>query len=1167
MTKRNQDKKLRLKNVASADETDETFMYNCKINNQDYICELDTAASDIFLPLSAAQKMKLPIKPRVENIILGNGTSVKTAGTARATIQVGSEYSEEEIILLAGEDTGILILGRSWGKKHQPALNWKDYSMVRTRNDGTKVRILPRNVQQSKDFSIRKMSFKKMAREIRRGNCELFMARLVNNGPEADQENINSVNQVKSDSRFKKLINEYADVFRQELPDELPPKRAFEFEIRTDPTQSPASRPVIRLSYAEQQELKRQLDGLLKKGLIRHSTSPYGAPVFFIKKREGDLRMVCDYRGLNKMTIKDANPLPLIEETLDQLAEAVIFSRFDLVGAYHQLRIKEEDIHKTAIRTRFGSFEWRVLCFGLTNAPAAFTRLAADIFKEFNGDFLAFYLDDVIIYSKSIEEHLVHVRKFLELLRKHKLLAKGSKCEVGQKEVFFLGQFVSEGKIRMDDSLVKAVEEWPTPTCEKDVQKFLGLSGYYRKFIRGYADIARPISDLIRSHRFRWEEDQQSAFQNLKQALTSRPVLSLPKIGLPFRVTTDASKFAVGATLEQEGHPVAYLSHRLSDAETKWHTGDQELLAFLIALQKWDVYLKGVQFQLKTDHEPIRYLQSKPRLSPRQQRWLDVFQDYDFDITHVKGTENIAADALSRRVDLKKMCKEVPKIAAKIMEAQKSDNFTIRMKAKLERPEELSEKDIEKNFRNFEIQNDVLVWNGSGDLRIFVPKVGDLRKEIVREYHKTAHLGTAKIYASVADSVYWKNMYEDIKKWCASCRTCLANKIERSKKPGLLQPHLVPSRCWEHITADFVTEFPTTDRGHDAVLVVVDKLSKRVVLVPMKKSADSEEVAHLFESHVFSKFGVPEKLTSDRDSKFTAKYWKTIMEANVICLNMATKDHPETDGQSERSIQTLIGVLQPTIQKEPKDWDRYLPAMEFELNSSRQESTKLTPFEIDIGRIPRKPLTREIGNLLSNDDTAIDFLERQKIFTQVAKDHLHAARESQRYFADRDRKDRNFKPGDWVMLQAKGTGANQRADLPTKWQPKFLGPVEVLEKIGEVSYRVELPPSMARAHNVVHVSRLKPFVQDDSQTDVNVIVDPDGTVEQAIETIMDHTGSRRNREYLVKFAGDTDSEAVWMTKKDLKNARDLVKAYEQKIKGTVRRGRPPKVGASVTISD
>lgn len=1164
MTKSESVEKLKLKNVNSAEEDKESFVYECKIDNQQFHCELDTAASDIFLSLSAAQKLNLPITDFKQDVVLGDGSSVSTVGTTSAKIKIGMVESVEKIYIISGEDNGILTLGRSWGTKHQPSLNWKDFSITTTRENGQKVRILPKTVMNQNRVSIKRMSFKKMARELKKGKTELFMARMTKVSPEPDSHNTESMEKVKANAFFKDLISEYADVFRQELPDKLPPKRAFEFEIVTDPSQSPATRPVIRLSWEEQKELKRQLADLLKKGLIRHSTSPYGAPVFFVKKKGGALRMVCDYRGLNKMTRKDSNPLPLLEETLDQLAEAKIFSKFDLVGAYHQLRIREEDIHKSAIRTRFGTFEWRVVCFGLTNAPAAFTRLASDIFKELNGDCLAFYLDDVIIYSRTLEEHKKHLRSFLNLLRKHKLLAKGSKCEVGQEEVYFLGQYVSAGKIRMDDTLVQAVKDWPTPKSVKDIQKFLGLSGYYRKFIRHYADIARPISDLVRKHRFKWNEEQRIAFEELKKALVTAPVLAIPKIGSPFTVTTDASKFAVGATLEQEGHPVAFLSHRLTEAENNWHTGDQELLAFLIALQKWDVYLRGVSFQLNTDHEPIRYLQTKPRLSPRQQRWLDIFQQYDFNISHLKGKENIAADALSRRVDLesKRLLRTAPKFLEKILQAQKKDAFTAEMVQKINNPELKCDTTVEKAFRNFGLENGFLIWKGSANSRIFVPNTKNLRKEIIQTFHEKAHFGSTKVYAEVARHVYWNKMFEDIQRAVACCKICQANKIERRKKSGLMIPHNVPKKCWEHITADFVTEFPESTLGSDSVLVVVDKLSKRVVLIPMKKNNTAEEVAHLFELHVFSKFGVPEKLTSDRDPKFTSSYWKSIMNANTIKLNMATTDHPETDGQSERSIQTVISVLRPVIQTEPQEWEHFLPSMEYEINAAKQESTKLSPFEIDIGRIPKRPLSRnlEIG---SGSSTAAEFIEKQKIFEQVARDHLTAAKEAQKYYADKSRQDRQFEKGDWVMLQATGTNASTRAELPEKWQPRFMGPVEVLEKIGEVSYRLELPPSMKRAHNIFHVSRLKPYSAEKATTNIDVVVDPDGTIEQVVEKIIRHVGKKKNREYLVQFSGEQKSQ-LWMKQPDLKNAKELVLEYENGLRGKRGRGRPPKEKASVT---
>lgn len=449
---------------------------------------------------------------------------------------------------------------------------------------------------------------------------------------------------------FRELLSEFHDIFREELPQDLPPTRGMAFEINLKPGESPPVRPVIRLSTSELKELKKQLRKLLDKGLIRPSTSPYGAPVFFVKKKNGDLRMVCDYRALNKITISDANPIPLINETLDQISEASVFSQIDLIWGYHQMRIKEEDCHKTAIRTRFGSFEWKVLCFGLRNAPAAFTRLLSHLLQELYGDCMVLYLDDILIYSQSIEAHKRHLRKLFEILRRNKIYIRPSKCKLGASEVEYLGYTVNAEGVSTQGRLVKAITEWPTPKSVKEVQRFLGLSNFYRRFIKNYAAIVRPVSDLVRQKGYQWNQDQQDSFEALKKAMTSASVLHHPKHDSEFVVTTDASKYGVGATLEQNGHPVAFLSHRLSDTESRWDTGDQELLAAMIALREWAVYLRDTKFTLRTDHEPIRYLQSKAKLSGRQMHWLDELQSFDFKVEHISGSKNSAADALSRCV-------------------------------------------------------------------------------------------------------------------------------------------------------------------------------------------------------------------------------------------------------------------------------------------------------------------------------------------------------------------------------------------------------------------------------------------------------------------------------------------------------------------------------------
>ena len=325
---------------------------------------------------------------------------------------------------------------------------------------------------------------------------------------------------------YNDVVDEFSDVFMDELPNELPPMRHVNFSIRLKQDEPPPVKPVIRLSPEELIELKRQLKLLLSKGLIRPSCSPYGAPEFLVHKKEVDLRMVCDYRALNKIsTIHDSNPIPLISKTLDQVCEGKIFSKIDLLGAYQQMRIVEEDIPKTAIRTRFGSFEWFVLCFGLTNAPASFTRLLSHLLRELQGECLSNFLDDILVYSSDEKSHKEHLRQLFTVLRGNKLYAKRSKCAIGQQKVEFLGYCVDSEGISTQDRLVRAINEWPVPKNVRHVQQFVGMCNYYRKFIRKYADVMRPITDLLRRKgEFLWSTEQNEAFALIKQKLTNAPV-------------------------------------------------------------------------------------------------------------------------------------------------------------------------------------------------------------------------------------------------------------------------------------------------------------------------------------------------------------------------------------------------------------------------------------------------------------------------------------------------------------------------------------------------------------------------------------------------------------------------------------------------------------------
>ena len=368
------------------------------------------------------------------------------------------------------------------------------------------------------------------------------------------------------------------------------------------------------------------------------------------------MRMCVDYRALNAITVKNSYPLPLVDELFDRLHGAKYFSKIDLRSGYHQIRISPEDVPKTAFRTRYGHFEFLVLPFGLTNAPATFMHLMHQTFREQLDSFVIVFLDDILIYSKTLAEHKQHVKQVLEILRKEKLFAKESKCELFKTEVEFLGHIVGRDGIRMMEDKVKAVQDWPTPSKVEHIRSFLGTAGYYRRFIKDFSKIAAPLSDLTKENvKFEWTSKQEEAFRKLKQAIATAPVLALPDPNLPFVVHTDASGFALGAVLQQDQgkglQPIAYLSKKMLDAETRYPVRDQELLAIIHALKSWRQYLYGKKFTIKTDHHSLKYLETQPHLSNREARWKDLLAQYDYVIEYVEGKENVVADGLSRRPD------------------------------------------------------------------------------------------------------------------------------------------------------------------------------------------------------------------------------------------------------------------------------------------------------------------------------------------------------------------------------------------------------------------------------------------------------------------------------------------------------------------------------------
>src|SRR4051812_36179714 len=445
------------------------------------------------------------------------------------------------------------------------------------------------------------------------------------------------------------VIRDFPDVFPEELPG-IPPIREVEFIIDLKPDTVPIAKRPYKMPPHELLELKKEIDESLRKGFIRPSSSAWGAPSLFVKKSDGTNRLVQDYRPINQATIHNKYPLPRINDLYDQLAGSTVFSKLDLRLGYHQIRVRDEDIPKTAFITRYGSYEYTEMSFGLTNAPATFSRLMNYIFMEYLDKFVVVYLDDILVYSKNEEEHAEHLRLILQKLREHKLYAKYSKCEFWLPKVTYLGHVISKDGIAVTPERIQAILDWTPPKTVKQVQSFLGLASYCCCFVENFSKIARPLTNLLhKGVKFEWTDKCQESFQALKDKLTSPPVLAPPDTQKDFVIYCDASRQGLGCVLMQERKVIAYGSRQLRTHEDKYPTHDLELAAVIYALKMWRHYLLGNRCEVYTDHQSLKYLFTQPDSNLRQQRWLETIADFNMDISYTPGKANVMADALSRK--------------------------------------------------------------------------------------------------------------------------------------------------------------------------------------------------------------------------------------------------------------------------------------------------------------------------------------------------------------------------------------------------------------------------------------------------------------------------------------------------------------------------------------
>ncbi|WZZ15565.1 hypothetical protein YC2023_108654 [Brassica napus] len=657
-------------------------------------------------------------------------------------------------------------------------------------------------------------------------------------------------------SNLLDVLQEFSDVFPDENPKGLPPVRGIEHQIDFVPGASLPNQPSYRTNPVETKELEKQIGDLMQKGYIRESLSPCAVPVLLVPKKDGSWRMCVDCRAINNITVKYRHPIPRLDDMLDELYGSCVFSEIDLKSGYHQIRMKEGDEWKTAFKTKLGLYEWCVMPFGLTNAPSTFMRLMNHILRAFIGHFVVVYFDDILVYSKNMDEHKKHLKSVLEVLRKEHLFANLGKCSFGTDHVVFLGFVVGAEGLRVDEEKIKAIRDWPSPTNVSEVRSFHGLAGFYRRFVQDFSTIAAPLTEVIKKNvGFKWEQAQEEAFQILKGKLTNAPLLVLPDFSKTFEIECDASGVGIGAVLMQDRKPIAYFSEKLGGATFNYPTYDQELYALVRALQTWQHYLWPKEFVIHTDHQSLKHLKGQQKLNKRHARWVEFIETFPYVIKYKQGKENVVADALSRRYTL------LSALETKLLGFE----FIKDLYA--------SDPDFKEIFNKCSRVAYGKYYRNSGflfyDNRLCVPQCS-LRELFLRESHGgglMGHFGIKKTYKAVYDHFYWPSLMKDVERICGRCVVCKKSKAKASNH-GLYSALPIPSHPWIDISMDFVLGLPRTKNGRDSIFVVVDRFSKMAHFIPCHKTDDAVQVADLFFREIVRLHGMPKTIVSDRDAKF-----------------------------------------------------------------------------------------------------------------------------------------------------------------------------------------------------------------------------------------------------------------------------------------------------------
>ena len=1083
-----------------------------------------------------ADRLRLPLVETEPRQITGvlEGPSQEINRATYFSLDIGGFKTHRAFAYVLEGQSEDLIIGRPW-LKHNDAVIDEKHATITFGNYDVEVlsnEHLVKDATKSFPLKISQIlasTYAGLAQRQRRnqGSLQLFAASL------ADIEKaLKPKPKITRAEVLEQLPDHYAqwiNVFDPGEAAKLPPSRpGIDQEITIDKDDNGREKdvpwgPLYSMSRDELLVLRKELTSLLDKDFIRASKSPAGAPVLFAKKPGGGLRFCIDYRGLNAITRKDRYPLPLIRETLAALSRAKWLTKLDVSAAFHRIRIAKGDEWKTAFRTRYGLYEWKVCPFGLTNSPATFQRYINWALREYLDDFCSAYVDDILIFSAgSLQDHRTKVKSVLQRLDECGLQLDIKKCEFETQATKYLGYVIDIGNgIRMDPDKLKAIHEWQAPQTVKGVRSFLGFANYYRLFIKGYADVVKPLTDLTKKDiKFEWTDKTEDAFQRLKKLFSQEPILANYDPDRETQLEPDASGWAVGGVLTQldtalqTWRPVAYFSTRHSEAECNYDIHDKELLAIVKCVKEWNSELRGLSkpFTVLTDHKNLEPFTTKRLLNERQVRWSEFLSPFDFKLCHRAGKEAIVPDALSRREQ------DVPKDAddSRIAERKK----TILPKDLWVNQTELHEttpftddqelaglwqqamQDEEAGKAYLEAQEAVLnterhfprhlgLHLATGECkvkhgclyyrdRLWFPGYEPLTTRVIQKIHDSylgGHPGRDSQIAILARQFFWPGINQHVRRFIKNCDVCGNSTIWRDKKKGLLKPLPIPNRLWAEISIDFVTDLPkATKTGSTIMCVITDRFGKGTMLLPVKPGQfDAEGFADLFLERYIPTHWVPRAITSDRGVQFVNAFWTKLCELLHIERRLSTAYHPETDGSTERRNQEVETYLRSFVSYSQSNWDTLISMAQIALDNKPTSTTGVSPFFLSHGyeaeMVQLQEHEEDTGSNNSNPRQRAQFTVQKLLDARnFAEAALAAAQQQQEYYANQHREvPKSFQLGDKVWLNLK----NIRTLRPSK-KLDWIHAKYTITKIFPESphfYELDVPTGI---HNRFHISLLRP---------------------------------------------------------------------------------------------